>query len=70
MKDLGMNLLITLVAILLIPFYVLVVIGMTILGFCVGLSLAFIKVWDLIASAWRGEFAWDDITHGDQRGGI
>lgn len=52
---------VTLLAIILLPFYLLSVMGMVVLGAFIGVYLAFIKSVTLIKSAWDGTFKWKDL---------
>ena len=48
------NIFVTILAILLLPFYLLSVMGMVILGAFIGIYLAFVKPITIVKSAWDG----------------
>lgn len=52
---------VTFLAIILLPFYLLSVMGMVVLGAFIGIYLAFVKPITIIKSAWDGTFKWKDL---------
>lgn len=55
------NIFVTILAVLLLPFYLLSVMGMVVLGAFIGIYLAFVKPLTIIKSAWDGTFKWKDL---------
>ena len=55
------NFFITILAILFLPFYLLSVMGLVVLGAFIGIYLAFVKPITIVKSAWDGTFKWEDL---------